>query len=502
MKFIYVNLIIISVICFVFVRLNSAQETEVTKNILPQISKVAPTEIFPGMALKIEGYRLGINDSTKVIFIQNANEFELNPNGGSWEAANISQGLQELYVGVPEGLLSGKCQIIIEYNGQKSLPFELEVLPFPKPPKLSSIRPAFALPKELIFIFGSSFISGDIAELIDADGKKHIVNLSVDEDGGSFSLSDKLPDGLVTLKVIGNRGGISQESNPLTFKIKRAAVPLDFWEDIEESVALNQWFQPTFMNLNPLKKATKIEFLLRQGTLEQTCFVTDFRNILVQIPNSFSPGEVEIQNRVWKNQEASEWSKPLQYQIAENPAKTKIFSFIKIPLKAEAMFKQNEKIIEILPIIFKVFPEVPVSEKIKDGNLEVFTRFWKDGKFTDWELSRTLDFRKSAFAEDFFEFGNFTELFSIGNDSPDFFQINHGEILGIDGKYYVGAADELRITLENSGEKIKLKPFGQAFSIRLMVNLPRNLRSGDWSVSIKNLNNDTVVDIPVKLRIN
>ena len=89
------------------------------------------------MALKIEGYRLGINDSTKVVFSQNADEFVTTPGGGSWKAGNISQGLQELSVGVPEELLAGKCQIIIDYNGQKSLPFTVEVLQLPSIPRIS-----------------------------------------------------------------------------------------------------------------------------------------------------------------------------------------------------------------------------------------------------------------------------------------------------------------------------------------------------------------------------
>jgi len=504
MRFFYFTLTIFLIVCFVPVQFVFTQETVISKQNSPEISNVEPKEITPGIALKIEGYRLGVNDSTKVIFLQNAEEFVTNPNGASWEEANLSQGLQELNVTVPEEVLIGKCQIIIEYNGHRSSPFTVDVLPLPKPPKLTSIHPLIAIPGETIWIEGIGFNIDDTAELLDPNGKTFVVKLgsSSSADTSTFSLGDDIPDGVVTLKVIENRSGLNQLSNSLTFRVKRTAVPLDLSQEDLDSVASGQWFEVIYTGSKPLEKATKIEFLLRQGFQEQTSLVTDFKNIRVQIPKSFTAGKIEIQNRVWVNKDVSEWSKPIEYRIVENPATPKIWSFLNIPLRAEAMFKQNGNVMAILPIVFGVNPEAPISEKIKDGRLEIFTRFWKTGKFTDWKLDRTFDFRKSKFPQKSFEFGNFSEFFYLGNDSPDVFQINRGENLRIDGDYFVGSVDELQITLENTGQKINLKPTAQLFLNRLLVKLPRNLRGGDWNVSITNLSNGVVVGIPVKLRIN
>lgn len=504
MRLFYFTFTLFLIVCSVSICSALAQETVASKQNLPEISNVEPREIAPGMALKIEGYRLGAEDSSKIIFIQNAEEFEGNRSGASWEAADVSQGLQELNVTVPEEILAGKCQIIIEHNGQRSLPFTVEVAQLPKPPKLKSVQPLIAIPGESIWIDGIGFNIKDTVELLDASGKTHIVELgdTSSAETGSFTLKDEIPDGLVTLKVIENRSGLKQASNSLTFRVKRTGVPLDLWEEDLDSVAPGQWFELVYTSDKPLEKATKIEFLLRQGFNEQISFVTDFKNVRVQIPKSFTPGKIEIQNRVWINKEASEWSKPIEYEVAGASVKPKIWSFANIPLRAEAMFKQNGSVVATLPIVFGIYPETSVPEKLKDGQLEIFTRFWKDGKFTDWKQDRTFDFQKSKFSEKSFQFPNFNEYFQIGNDSPEVFQINRGENLRIEGEFFVGSADELQIILENEGQRFVLKPSVEILFARMLVKVPRNIRARDWSVSIANINKQVTTEIPVKLRIN
>ncbi len=487
-----------------FVQFTIGQETAASKQNLPKISDIQPKEITPGMALKVEGYRFGANDSVKVIFLQNTDELVTNQNGASWEEANLSQGLQEMNVTVPEEVSSGKCQIIIENNGQRSLPFMVEVLSLPKPPKLVSFRPLIAMPGESVWIEGVGFNINDTAELVDTNGKTHIVKpgISSSADTISFVLGDDIPDSTTALKIIENRSGLYQASNSLTFRVKRTAVPLDLSQEDLESVSAGQWFEAIHTGDKPLEKATKIEFLLRQGVEEQTFFVKDFKDIRLQIPKSFSAGKIEIQNRIWINKEVSEWSESVEYEVAENSVKPKIWSFQNLPLRAEAMFKQNGNVMATLLIVFDINPEVPISEKIKEGRLEIFTRFWKDGKFTDWKLDRTFDFRKNGFPRKSFGFANFDECFYIGNDSPEVFQISPGENLRIEGNYFVGSADELRVVLENEGQKIVLKPSAQILLSRMLVKIPLNLRSGDWNVSVTNISKQVATDIRVKLRIN
>lgn len=487
-----------------FVQFTIGQETAASKQNLPKISDIQPKEITPGMALKIEGYRFGANDSVKVIFLQNADELVTNQNGASYEEANLSQGLQEMNVTVPEEVSSGKCQIIIENNGQRSLPFTVEVLSLSKPPKLVSFHPLIAIPGESVWIDGIGFNASDTAELVDTNGKTHTVKpgISSSADTISFVLGDDIPDGEAALKVIENRSGLYQASNSLTFRVKRTAVPLDLSQEDLDSVAAGQWFEAIHTGDKPLEKATKIEFLLRQGLQEQTFFATNFKELRLQVPKTFAAGKIEIQNRVWKSRQVSEWSKPVEYEVAENPVKPKVWSFQNIPLRAEAMFKQDGNVAAISPIVFDIYPEVPISEKIKEGRLEIFTRFWKDGKFTDWKLDRTFDFRKSGFPRKFFGFANFDECFYIGNDSPEIFQISRGENLRIEGNYFVDSADELRMVLENEEQKILLKPSVQILLSRMLVKIPRNIRSGDWNVSVTNISKQVATDIRVKLRIN
>ena len=205
-------------------------------------------------------------------------------------------------------------------------------------------------------------------------------------------LKKDIPAGLVTLRVRENRSGLSQTSNALTFKVVSGPVPLDLWADELESVSPGQSLDLVYTSDNVLKKATRLEVTLKQANQLHTEFITDFKAVKVRIPKTFAPGKAEIQTRIWIGDEASEWSAAISYNISENSKAAIIYSVRVIPARAEAMFKQEGKVIATTPVIFGSPPKAAIPEKLTAGNVEVSTRYWQNGKFTDWKLHSSPDF--------------------------------------------------------------------------------------------------------------
>lgn len=492
-----------------------AQEFGSEKQSAPIISDIVPREVTQGTFIKIAGYKLGGIDKNQVFFLQGGSSFAVNAAGASWSGDDYINGLNYQIVKVPEEVIVGNCQVIVEFEGRRSLPLMIEVLPLAKPPKLISLVPLIANADESIWITGIGFNDKDTIEVTDSEGRKftHLPQNTSNVGSILFPIPNKMSSGLAVLKVIENRSGLNQPSNNLTFEVKRGAVPLTLDDEDLVSVSPGQWIEPILWSNSPLVNATKIEFLLRQANQEQMSFVSDFKKIRFQIPAFFTAGKIEIQTRTWIKDEVSVWSQPIGYEVAEKPRSPIIESIEIVPAKAEAMFKQNEKAIAILPLYLGVLPRSAFPEKIKNGKLEILTRFLDKGKFTDWKsVSKYDDFKIETYADHNFHpeydkaksftFNPFFERFYIGGNSTDFFEISRGQYLRINGDFFVGSIDELQVTLEKTGQKIYLKPMLQEFESMILVKMPNNLLTGDWTFSVTNRSKQLVTTAQVKLRVN
>src|SRR6267142_244966 len=141
----------------------------------PLIVRIVPMAAAPGTNIKVEGYRLGANleKGGRVLFGQGANEYEVAYTGGGYETANLKQGVQDFGTVVPDALQPGPCELIVEVNGRRSLPFNFQINIPATAPVITQIRPMTPRPSELIWIDGSGFAASDEVELIDAVGGKH-----------------------------------------------------------------------------------------------------------------------------------------------------------------------------------------------------------------------------------------------------------------------------------------------------------------------------------------
>lgn len=502
---------VVGLIILIFTQYSSAHV--ISENLSPQIISVEPSQISPGMTIKIKGYRLGVNERSllKVIFLQNLNEYATNFGTGSWKSANLSQGLQEINLRVPDEITAGKCQILIEYNGQRSVPVSLNVLSIPAPPKLIGIRPQITNPGEVVHIEGSAFNKSDSVELIDANGTTYNIESKgiSSADYSWFRLPQNIPDGTVRVKIIENGSGLRQTSNSLLFNVKRGPVPLDIGIDSIDSVAAGQWTELVCWTHDPLEQATKIEVRLRQGNLEKRSFITDFKNIFIQIPTSFKKGRFNIQNRVWRKNEVSGWSNPVEYKIAENPVEPQIWAFMDVPLKSEMMFKQDGAKLKIKALALNLMPRAKIPQNLKVGKVEMFTRYLKDGSFTEWKLSRVewksadlIESKGTIFSKGFVEASNFNEYFAIGVDSPKVFEMNRHDYLRINGNFFVGSPNEIQLKLEFNGQTINLNVAKAPYLGLLFFKIPGNISNHEWDISIINRTTKTVTKVPIRLRIN
>lgn len=472
----------------------------------PEISSVEPKEISPGMAVRIHGYRLGANETefVKVIFLQNSREYPIRFGSASWTAADLSQGTQYLEVYIPEQIIGGKCSLIIDYKGQRSSPFPIEVLSTYKPPKIFAIRPQIVNPHKYVNVEGIGFNTKDSAELVDSKGMVYKLNSggNPSPDLVGFRLPKDFPEGQYTLRVIENRSGLNQASNSLTFRVKNGLVPLDISPEYTDSVAVGQWTEFVCWTFDPLKKSTKVELKLRQGSLEKTIFIKNLLVMTGQIPNFFTEGNFTLQNRVWKNKDVSEWSSPVVIKISVSPKESKIYSFSRLPEKAEALFWQDNKTLKISPILYHINARAKRPAEIGKSKLKIFSRVFKSGVWSNWRFENSIyNFDKEFYSGDELSVSSFDNYFYIGKDSPEFYPIERGEILRINGDFYEKSPKDFRLNLSKDGEIISLKPTNLLWEL-IFFKIPKNIGEGDWKVSLTNQKTKNTANIPVKLRIN
>ncbi len=503
----------VSIICLLFTPPVFCQEIQEKTLISPQITDVVPKETTPETYIKISGYKLGGIDKSEVIFSQGAENFITSATGASWEGDDYADALLHWSIKVPKELTVGDCQITVKYEGRQSSPFTVKISSVIKPPEIKSLTPAKARTGEYVSIDGDGFSETNKIEIVDAEGRIHILNFFGIANTGAlgFTVSDEIADGDAVVKILETRNGFNEPGNSLSLRVKHGAVPLNLDGDDAVSLAAGQWYAPIFWGNKPLIGATKVEFLLRQGKQEQNSFVSNFKKIRFQIPMSFEPGKMEVQTRTWINDDISEWSQPIIMEVAEKPRVPIIQSLEIIPAKAEAMFKQNGKVVSVLPMYLGVLPRAPIPKEVKDGSLEIFLRFYDKGKFTEWKQyakydsfsrnSKTFYFRPEYGEDSQFEFNAFYERFYIESDSPEFFEISRGQNLRINGEYFVGSTKDLQVVLESADQTVFLKPTAQEFEGMMLIKIPGNLLAGDWKFSVVNKDENIAATARVKLRI-
>jgi hypothetical protein len=304
----------------------------------PELIRTTPAIASPGTAIDLEGLRMGagprstnpvivFEDQIHIYFVQGGVEHPAERTGSSWDNTDLNRRPQHYNVKVPKEVVDGPCQIVLEVAGVRSLPLTIEIKSLVKPPILNSLNPRWVLRGEVVWIDGSGFGDDDEVELTDSNGETHALgSLRTTSSAvtAAFTLPENLPDGEATVRAIEQRSGLKQPSNSLKFKIAHDPVPLYIHEDGLQPTAPGQWLQLVVTSMRPLKRADRIEVRMKQNGDVSTATLTDLKNLRVQIPLSFVPGQIEIQTRTWVARTASAWSEPVSLKLIDSSTSVQV----------------------------------------------------------------------------------------------------------------------------------------------------------------------------------
>jgi hypothetical protein len=484
-----------------------SQQPSATPRETPQLTRITPEAAAPHTRIKLEGFRLGanLNEGVKVIFVQGTAEYSGHADGSEYVGADLERGRQALNVVVPDDLQPGPSGVIVEVQGQRSASLALKINVAATPPVLSGLRPLLPQPGEMLWIDGTGFSESDDFELIDALGKTHHLGNgqgTSDADIAAFTLPSNLPGGETTLRAIEHRSGLSQASNSLSFSVVRGPAPLDVWSDELMPVAPGQWLDLVVTSEMPIKDAELVEFAFRQKNQLLIVPMEDPKKLRVQVPAALIPGSVEIQTRTWVAGEASPWSAAVDFRLLDKPAASKVHSLEIRAVRAEAAFKQEDRIVAISSVADADYPRVRVpTDKLSPGMVYVMTRVWRGGQPSAW-LFKHYGFN---WPSEFLPDGTMGEVpfmdgIYFGPNTPKDLVVYPGEGLILGGTFPVSSAEKLQVTLECVGHlSIVLNPITLPNPKRARINLPEDLEAGEWDVTVGN--DDAAVKLPTKLCI-
>jgi hypothetical protein len=444
----------------------------------------------------------------RVLFIQGTTEYEVAPNGAGYETANLKQGVQDINIQVPGELQPAPCQVTVEVEGQRSVPFTIQINIAATAPVLTDFRPHSPRPGELIWIEGTGFSDSDEFELTDATGKPHLIvgGRTSDADRSAFTLPKDLPAGEGRLRVIEHRSGTNQSSDSLLFKIFVGPTSLEIWPSCLMPVAPRQWLDLVVGSADPLTSAERVDVSFQQtGQLVIVPTKSAKENDLrVRVPESLTAGNVTLQTRTVVSGEASAWSKPVNYRLLDSPAAAKIYSLEIRPIRAEAAFRQKGKIKAIVQVAESDYPRVrALTDKLSNGNVEVLTRVWRGGEPSEWLFKHYgFDWPARFLPDGTMGAVPFIDRIYLGPDTADTLMVYPGEKVILQGTFPVEFVADVEVILECDGHvPVVLHPMEVVNPRGAKISLPDDLEDGDWEVIVLNIGDGASMKLPIKLEV-
>lgn len=282
----------------------------------PVVESWAPKTASVDSVIYLSGYRLYPENWTKAkaFFIQKGVEFPARSNGG-WRTTNNERNLPHtLMLIVPEELVPGPAQIVVESEGRRTKPETITISEW-KLPVIERLDPSSGAPGTLVRIEGDGFHVNDEIQVTDSHGYPIDVTLS----GQAFGIPKSISEGTLTVRIGNSKYGKGQFTAPVTFTVTNAPLSVELHTDDSIPVAPGQWLDLQISNSKPLERSELTEVVFKQA--EQTIVVTapkPFRPH-VEVPSALSPGEVQLQLRTWRDGRPSQWSEPASLELTDKP---------------------------------------------------------------------------------------------------------------------------------------------------------------------------------------
>jgi len=286
------------------------------KDVGPVVESWAPKTASVDSIIYLSGYRLFPDhwDKAKAFFIQNGVEFPARSAGGWWTTNNQLNLPQTLRLIVPEELVPGPAQIVVEFEGRRTKPETITIEEW-KLPVIERLDPTSGAPGTLVRIEGDGFHFADEIQVTDSNDKP----LKVMASGQAFGIPEDAAEGILMVRVGNAKYGKAQFTAPVTFTVTNAPLPVELLTKDTIPVAPGQWLDLQISNSKPLERSARTEVVFIQG--EQTIVVTTPKPFRphVEVPRVLSPGEVQLQLRTWGDGQPSQWSEPASIELTDKP---------------------------------------------------------------------------------------------------------------------------------------------------------------------------------------
>ena len=292
----------------------------------PSVTGCSPQTASVNSIIELSGFRLGSDRSepAKVIFIQNGAEVSARTRGSSFTTNNSQNGPQTLKVIVPEELVPGQAQIVLERNGLRSAPINVTITEW-RLPIVKGVVPAAGPTDTLVVIECDNLHEDDEVELTDASGRRVTPTKGAgSSDGKAFVVPEDASEGTMTIRIGSSKR--NQFTEPFTFNVTNDALSPELRPEWIKSVAAGQWIDLQSSSLVPFKQSELTEVSYKQNG--RTILVKapfPFRPH-VEVPAALSPGDVQVQVRTWREGWASEWSTPVELRLLSAPLPPAVYA--------------------------------------------------------------------------------------------------------------------------------------------------------------------------------
>jgi hypothetical protein len=178
------------------------------KNVGPVVEAVTPKTVSIDTLIYISGYHLypGESNKTKIFFIQNGVELPVRSAGGSSITNNLHNGPHTLCVIVPEGVVPGQAQIVVESEGRRSVPAIVTITEWTLP-IFKGVTPTRGAPGTIVKIESEGFHLSDELEITDDKGKPFRLTPGDSSNEVGFRIPEDAPEGVITVRIGNHKYG-------------------------------------------------------------------------------------------------------------------------------------------------------------------------------------------------------------------------------------------------------------------------------------------------------
>jgi hypothetical protein len=283
----------------------------------PVVDEFEPEKLSITSVLELRGYRLKPSSkNTKVFFLQNGNTYLAQTGGGSWAPNNENNGRQTLEVIVPEEVVLGPSQVVVETSGHRSVPVTVTIVNWALP-QVQRIVPTSGSPGTDVLVTCYGIHLYDQIELTDAAGKVTSFAAGGSRNDIDFIVPKDAAEGPLAIRIGNRKYGNNQFTEPVIFHVTNDPLPLDLALGLMTPVASGQWLDLIVWSYDSLKHSELTEIAFKQADRMIIVSTPDPKRLQVAVPKGLAPGNVQVQTRTWRKGLPSLWSAEAPFKLSE-----------------------------------------------------------------------------------------------------------------------------------------------------------------------------------------